>query len=100
MKHSHFHHIFTSDNTESSTVSKDGIDRLLKTSLALSHSSSVALVITSRKDENDISGDMTGVVALARLLLDLGKTVTLIVDPGSFPSMVKTKDALVEKGKY
>ena len=99
------HHVFfflPENNIENSTILKDSTDRLLKTSLALSHSSTVALIASSSRGEHQdgISGDMMGAVAMTKMLLDLGKKVTLIVDPSSFTSMEKTKAALVEKGKY
>ena len=98
------HHIilFSENNMENSTILKNSTDRLLKSSLALSHSSTVALIANAdhHQHQDGIRGDMMGIVALARFLLDLGKKVTLIVDPTSFTSMGKTNSSLVEKGKH
>ena len=66
---------------------------LLKSSLAVSHASFVAITIMSTMDDNTTSG----VIALTRMLQALGKRVDLLATQTQYNEQAKIVEELVEK---
>ena len=79
-------------------------DDLLKSVLALSHASSVAITtgfpcFPNNKNPYEDDGP-PGAIAIAMMLQALGKKVDLVVDKVLYEPLTAVLDALVEKSRY
>ena len=77
-------------------------DDLLKSALALSHSSSVAIItgmpcVLGTSHPYEVDG-VSGAVAIATIIQALGKTATLVVEKGLCTLMKQVVASLMEQG--